>query len=110
VIQADHAAAINILERVSDPDIALHTPHTRVKQILLERADRQRISTADPGLQAPPAAGERTIRPSSYAGMSNEQEAGEHRWVIQLCRLLRCRLLTSRAGPARCRCATRRRS
>ena len=43
VMQADHAAAINILARASDPDIALHTPHTRVKQILLERADRQRI-------------------------------------------------------------------
>lgn len=42
VMQADHAAAINILQRASDPDITLFTPHQRVKQILQERADRQR--------------------------------------------------------------------
>ena len=42
VWDADHAAAINILQRASDPGIALFTPHTRVKQILQERADRQR--------------------------------------------------------------------
>lgn len=42
VMHADHAAAINILQRASDPDITLYTPHTRVKQILQERADRQR--------------------------------------------------------------------
>jgi IS605 OrfB family transposase len=42
VWDADHAAAINILARAGDPDITLHTPHTRVKQILQERADRQR--------------------------------------------------------------------
>jgi transposase len=42
VWDADHAAAINILHRYGDPDIALHTPHTRVKQILRERTDRQR--------------------------------------------------------------------
>jgi hypothetical protein len=35
-------AAINIQARAGDPDIALHTPHHRVKQILLERADRHR--------------------------------------------------------------------
>ena len=40
--QADVNAAINILQRASDPDIALHTPHTRVKQILRERTDRHR--------------------------------------------------------------------
>jgi IS605 OrfB family transposase len=42
VWQADHAAAINVLSRHGDPDITLWTPHPRVKQILLERADRQR--------------------------------------------------------------------
>ncbi|OCB20033.1 MULTISPECIES: zinc ribbon domain-containing protein [Mycobacterium] len=50
VWQADHAAAINIERRKSDPDIGLYTPHLRVKQILLER-DRRRLSTAEPGLQ-----------------------------------------------------------
>ena len=50
VWQADHAAAINIEHRKSDPDIGLYTPHTRVKQILLDR-DRRRLSTAEPGLQ-----------------------------------------------------------
>jgi hypothetical protein len=43
VWQADHAAAINILRRRGDPDITLFTPHKRVKQILQERTDRQRI-------------------------------------------------------------------
>jgi IS605 OrfB family transposase len=43
VWQADHAAAVNVLRRHGDPDITLFTPHTRVKQILQERADRQRI-------------------------------------------------------------------
>jgi IS605 OrfB family transposase len=42
VWQADHAAAINVLQRDGDPDIALFTPHTRVKQIIQERADRHR--------------------------------------------------------------------
>jgi transposase len=43
VWQADHAAAINVLHRVGDPDITLHTPHQRVRQIVRERADRHRI-------------------------------------------------------------------
>lgn len=42
VWQADHAGAINVLERAGDPDISLHTPHTRVKQIIQERTDRHR--------------------------------------------------------------------
>lgn len=42
VWQADHAAAINVLERDGDPDISLFTPHTRVKQLIQERADRHR--------------------------------------------------------------------
>ncbi|MEU8261221.1 transposase [Micromonospora sp. NPDC048999] len=40
--QADMNAAINILHRLGDPDIALHTPHQKVKQILQDRTDRHR--------------------------------------------------------------------
>jgi IS605 OrfB family transposase len=56
---ADHAAAINALHRLGDPDITLHTPHTEVKRILWERTSRHRISTADPGLQPSVTGGER---------------------------------------------------
>jgi hypothetical protein len=42
VFDADQAAAINVLARASDPDITLYTPYTRVRQILQDRADRQR--------------------------------------------------------------------
>lgn len=60
--QADHAAAINILQRYGDPDISLHTPHKRVRQIVQQR-DRRPEETAPPGLQpAATASGERTIR------------------------------------------------
>jgi hypothetical protein len=47
VWQADHAAAINILDRAADADIGLYTPHWRVKQIIQERADRQRSRLPD---------------------------------------------------------------
>jgi hypothetical protein len=47
VWHADHAAAINILDRAADPDIGLYTPHQRVKQIIQERADRQRSRLPD---------------------------------------------------------------
>jgi hypothetical protein len=62
VWDADHAAAINILHRASDPDITLHTPHTRVRQILQDRADRHR--TRLPVQDSSPArsGGERTIQ------------------------------------------------
>jgi transposase len=43
VWQADHAAAINVLHRVGDPDITLHTPYQRVRCIVRERTDRHRI-------------------------------------------------------------------
>ncbi|MEV0724575.1 transposase [Micromonospora purpureochromogenes] len=42
VWQADVKAAINILQRAGDPDIALYTPHHTVKQILQDRTDRHR--------------------------------------------------------------------
>lgn len=60
-MQADHAAAINILHRASDHDITLHTPYSKVRQILQERADRQRtrLPVQD---SSPPLGGERTIR------------------------------------------------
>jgi transposase len=51
VWQADHAAAINVLHRVGDPDITPHTPYRRVKRIVQERTDRRPDQTADPGLQ-----------------------------------------------------------
>ncbi|MEV0084568.1 transposase [Saccharopolyspora sp. NPDC050642] len=60
VWQADHAAAINVLHRVGDPDITPHTRYQRVKSIVQERADRRPDQTADPGLQ--PASGERSIQ------------------------------------------------
>jgi transposase len=75
VWQADHAAAINILKRQGDPDITLHIPHTRVKQILQERTDRHRASTAGPGLQPQhPGSGERNIHSLQPTG--NSEEAG----------------------------------
>ncbi|MFD5650747.1 zinc ribbon domain-containing protein [Streptomyces sp. NPDC127039] len=64
VWQADHAGAINILHRASDPDVTLHTPYRRVKQILQERADRQRsrLPDQDSSTQSMCRCGERTIR------------------------------------------------
>jgi transposase len=61
VWDADHAAAINILARASDPGITLHTPYTRVRQILQERADRHRtrLPVQD---SSPSPGGERTIQ------------------------------------------------
>jgi len=58
VMQADHAAAINILHRASDPDITLPTPYARVRQILQERADRHRARL--PAQDSSPPGGERT--------------------------------------------------
>ena len=60
VWDVDWCAAINILQRASDPDITLFTPHTRVKQILQERTDRQRarLSAQD---SSPTPGGERNI-------------------------------------------------
>lgn len=64
VWQADHAAAINVLARLGDPDITLFTPHQRVKQILLGRADRQRIRL--PIQDSSPAVGAES-EPSNHA-------------------------------------------
>jgi hypothetical protein len=71
---ADHAAAINVLHRVADPDIGLHTPPTEVKRIVRKRAGRHRISTADPGLQPGTTGGERN-HPKRCSTTSNEKEA-----------------------------------
>ncbi|WP_405643882.1 zinc ribbon domain-containing protein [Streptomyces sp. NBC_00019] len=64
VWQADHAGAINILHRASDPDITPHTPYRRVRQILQERTDRQRSRLPDQDSSAGSTCrcGERTIR------------------------------------------------
>ncbi|MDH6461342.1 transposase [Micromonospora sp. A200] len=69
VWQADVNAAINILQRAGDPDIALHTPHHAVKQILQERTDRHRtrLPVQD---SSPTPAGRRANYPNCSA-MSN---------------------------------------
>ncbi|WP_262701612.1 MULTISPECIES: hypothetical protein [Streptomyces] len=74
VWQADHAGAINIEQRDSDPDITLFTPHTRVKQILLERAGRQRSGLPldqDSSTRQVCRCGERIIQPRCST-LSNE--------------------------------------
>ena len=64
VWDADHAAAINILHRASDPGITLYTPYTQVRQILQERADRHRarLPAQDSSPAVPQPGGERTIQ------------------------------------------------
>jgi hypothetical protein len=75
----DHAAAINALHRVADPDIGLHTPHTEVRRIVRERADRHRISTADPGLQPSTTGGERNSpNHRSPTSTARKQELVDH--------------------------------
>lgn len=89
VWQADHAAAINILHRDGDPGITLHTPHTRVRQLLQERADRQRsrLPDQDSSTSATCQCGERNIRPM----LNNEQQEGSRTECAQLSA---CRALT----------------
>ncbi|MFC8345338.1 zinc ribbon domain-containing protein [Streptomyces sp. NPDC057280] len=71
VWQADHAAAINVLERDGDPDITLHTSHARVKQIIQERADRRR--TRLPVQDSSLSGGERTIRSERQCSRTRKQ-------------------------------------
>ncbi|KAB8196514.1 IS200/IS605 family element transposase accessory protein TnpB [Nonomuraea phyllanthi] len=70
VWQADHAAAIDILRRDGDPDITRHTPHTRVRQLLRERADRHRsrLPDQDSSTQHLCQCGERNIHPRPTMG------------------------------------------
>ncbi|WP_443189989.1 transposase [Micromonospora sp. CB01531] len=70
VWQADVNAAINILHRAGDPDIALHTPHQRVKQILQDRTDRHR--TRLPVQDSSPATAGRRAKHPNCSAMSNE--------------------------------------
>ncbi|MCW3818977.1 RNA-guided endonuclease TnpB family protein [Micromonospora sp. DR5-3] len=70
VWQADVNAAINILHRAGDPDIALHTPHQRVKQILQDRTDRHR--TRLPVQDSSPAPAGRRANYPNRSAMSNE--------------------------------------
>ena len=67
VWHADHAAAINILDRAADADIGLYTPHWRVKQIIQERADRprSRLPDQDSNTTGHCRCGERNIRSRS---------------------------------------------
>ncbi|MBM0226497.1 transposase [Micromonospora sp. ATA51] len=69
VWQADVNAAINILQRAGDPDIALHTPHQKVKQILQDRTDRHR--TRLPVQDSSPATAERRANHPNRSAMSN---------------------------------------
>jgi hypothetical protein len=70
VWQADHAAAVNVLHRVGDPDITLRTPHKRVKLIMQERTDRHRIRLPIQDSNPAQPNGERIIQPCS--NVSNE--------------------------------------
>ncbi|MFE9202142.1 RNA-guided endonuclease TnpB family protein [Micromonospora sp. NPDC007230] len=70
VWQADVNAAINILQRAGDPDIALHTPHQRVKQILQDRTDRHR--TRLPVQDSSPAPAERRAKHPNSSTTSNK--------------------------------------
>ncbi|MEU3454427.1 zinc ribbon domain-containing protein [Micromonospora sp. NPDC006766] len=69
VWQADVNAAINILYRAGDPDIALHTPHHVVKQILQDRIDRRR--TRLPVQDSSPATVERKAKHPNRSTTSN---------------------------------------
>jgi IS605 OrfB family transposase len=63
VWDVDHAAAINVLDRNADPDIGLHTPHTRVKQIIQERGrHRSRLPDQDSSTAGDCRCGERMIQ------------------------------------------------
>jgi hypothetical protein len=67
VWHADHAAAINVLDRAADADIGLCTPHSRVTQIIQERADRHRsrLPDQDSNTAGHCRCGERNIRSRS---------------------------------------------
>jgi transposase len=67
VWHADHAAAINILDRAADADIGLYTPHWRVTQIIQDRADRprSRLPDQDSNTTGHCRCGERNIRSRS---------------------------------------------
>jgi hypothetical protein len=56
VWQADVNAAINVLQRHGDSDIALHTPHRVVKQIVQARAYRHRTRLPVPDSSGPRSA------------------------------------------------------
>ncbi|MCM0676990.1 transposase [Micromonospora phytophila] len=75
VWQADVNAAINILRRAGDPDIALHTPHHRVKQILQDRNDRHRTRLPVQDSSRPSPSGERIIRTAQPRASSRKQAA-----------------------------------
>ncbi|RZU74226.1 IS605 OrfB family transposase [Micromonospora kangleipakensis] len=72
VWQADVNAAINILQRAGDADIALHTPHRAVRQILQDRTDRHR--TRLPVQDSSSATTERRANHPNRSPMSNSRK------------------------------------
>ena len=67
VWHAEDAAAITILDRAADADIGLYTPHSRVTQIIGDRADRPRprLPDQDSSTTGHCRCGERNIRSRS---------------------------------------------
>jgi IS605 OrfB family transposase len=51
VLDAEQNAAVNVLHRMSDPDITLWMPHTQVRQIIAVRTHSHRLRLPQPGLQ-----------------------------------------------------------
>ncbi|MEU6378503.1 transposase [Streptomyces sp. NPDC046909] len=75
VWQADHAAAINVLERDGDTDITLYTPHMRVRQLIQERTDRHRTRLP---VQDSSTCGERTSSTGRSANSPVRAAATKH--------------------------------
>jgi transposase len=66
VLDADHNAAVNVLHRMSDPDITLWMPHNQVRQIIAARTRSHRLRLPSQDSSPPtPASGERTVQDCS---------------------------------------------
>lgn len=63
VLDAEVNAAVNVLTRMSDPDITLWTPHTVVRQIIQARTDSHRLKLLSQ--DSSPEGGERIIQSCS---------------------------------------------
>lgn len=62
VLDADHNAAANVLQRMSDPDITLRTPHTEVRRIIAARTRSHRLRLPSQDSSPPRAGGERNVQ------------------------------------------------
>jgi hypothetical protein len=71
VLDAEHNAAVNVLHRMSDPDITVWTPYDRVRQIIAARtrSHRLRLPSQDSS-PLPSASGERNIQDCSTMSKS----------------------------------------